>query len=186
MADTNLSVRCFNWGRPLRSVYVPLCCSTEKLGQDMHVSLPIDIRDVLHAGCVESGAAGAQSRQEPGSRAPYAVCIHQRFPQSGRLLHRHWRGERRRTPSLAPVGLPLENLDRIEKDILVLEHRSIPYRHPITALHSIDGRHILALWAGEGQRRDRTDFEYGHGETRARACDCPHCTTKRSCRNGSS
>lgn len=56
-------------------------------------------------------------------------------------------------PLLPPVGLPPEQLDSIQKEIIELGHRIIPYYHPVTAPCEIDGKHILVLWATGGQSR---------------------------------
>ena len=56
-------------------------------------------------------------------------------------------------PVLPPAGLPAKQLDTIQKEIVELGYRIVPYYHPIIAPFEVDGRHILVLWASGGQTR---------------------------------
>lgn len=56
-------------------------------------------------------------------------------------------------PILPPVGLPKNQLDPIQKEIIELGHRIIPYYHPVISPYEINGQHILVLWAAGGQSR---------------------------------
>jgi ATP-dependent DNA helicase RecG len=56
-------------------------------------------------------------------------------------------------PILPPVGLPKSQLDSIQKEIIELGHRIIPYYHPVISPHEINGKYILVLWATGGQSR---------------------------------
>ena len=56
-------------------------------------------------------------------------------------------------PMLPPVGLQVTQIDAIQKEIVELGHRMIPYYHPIIAPFEVDEKHILVLWATGGQTR---------------------------------
>ncbi len=60
-------------------------------------------------------------------------------------------GEGRRV--LHPIGLPAKQIDAVQKEIIELGYRMVPYYRPIIAPYEIDGKHILALWAAGGQTR---------------------------------
>ncbi|MBW2090028.1 MAG: putative DNA binding domain-containing protein [Deltaproteobacteria bacterium] len=70
-------------------------------------------------------------------------------------------------PMLPPVGLQVTQLDAIQKEIVELGHRMVPYYHPIIAPCEVDGRHILVLWATGGQTRPyRAPVSLAKGEQR--------------------
>ena len=56
-------------------------------------------------------------------------------------------------PILPPAGLPVRQIDAIQKEIVELGYRMVPYYHPIIAPYEIAGKHILVLWAAGGQTR---------------------------------
>jgi len=56
-------------------------------------------------------------------------------------------------PILPPIGLTPGNLDSIQKEIVELGHRIIPYYHPVIAPYEINGKYVLVLWAAGGQSR---------------------------------
>ena len=62
-------------------------------------------------------------------------------------------GEENGRPVLPPVGLPAGQLDTIQKEIVELGYRMVPYYHPIIAPCEINGKHLLVLWATGGQTR---------------------------------
>ena len=62
-------------------------------------------------------------------------------------------GEVNGRPVLPPKGLPAKQLDTIQKEIIELGYRIVPYYHPIIAPFEINGKHILVLWAAGGQTR---------------------------------
>lgn len=61
--------------------------------------------------------------------------------------------EKNGRPVLPPIGIPPEKLDAIQKEVVELGHRMIPYYHPVIAPSEIDGKCILVLWASGGQTR---------------------------------
>lgn len=73
-------------------------------------------------------------------------------------------------PMLPPKGVSPDRLDTIQKEIVELGHRLIPYFHPVIAPYEIDGKHILVLWAAGGPTRPykapvslaKTNREYGY------------------------
>jgi len=62
-------------------------------------------------------------------------------------------GEEDGHPVLPPTGLPVKQLDTIQKEIVELGYRIVPYYHPIITPFEVNGRHILVLWAAGGQTR---------------------------------
>jgi len=52
-----------------------------------------------------------------------------------------------------PVLPPTVQLDAIQKEIVELGYRIVPYYHPIISPFEVHGRHILVLWAAGGQTR---------------------------------
>lgn len=62
-------------------------------------------------------------------------------------------GEENGRPVLPPAGLPAKQLDAIQREIIELGYRIVPYYNPIIAPSEIDGKYILVLWATGGQNR---------------------------------
>lgn len=56
-------------------------------------------------------------------------------------------------PVLPAAGLQVNQLDRIQKEILSVANRITPAYHPVVEPHLLDGRHVLVLWAPGGQNR---------------------------------
>lgn len=57
-------------------------------------------------------------------------------------------------PVLPPVGLALERIDAIQKELLNLGNSAIqPPYHPLTGVYEFEGKHILVLWAFGGETR---------------------------------
>lgn len=74
-------------------------------------------------------------------------------------------GEKNGRPVLPPQGIPTGKLDAIQKEIVELGYRMVPYYHPIMAPCEIDGKHILVLWAMGGQTRPyKTPVSLAKGE----------------------
>lgn len=99
------------------------------------------------------GAPGIQVRLESTKGNPYTVCLCKRFPQPGGGYLVIGINEDKGRPILPPAGLPKNQLDTIQKEIIELGHRIIPYYHPVISPYEIQGKHILVLWATGGQSR---------------------------------
>jgi ATP-dependent DNA helicase RecG len=56
-------------------------------------------------------------------------------------------------PLLPPAGIPADEVDRIQKEILALGYRIQPAYHPVIAPYVILDRHVLVLWAPGGLTR---------------------------------
>ena len=56
-------------------------------------------------------------------------------------------------PVLPPAGLPVRRIDAVQREIVELGYRMVPYYHPIIGPYEINGKHILVLWAAGGQTR---------------------------------
>ena len=61
--------------------------------------------------------------------------------------------ERDGLPILPPAGIPANQIDNIQKEILTLGYRIQPAYHPVIAPYVIQDRHVLILWAPGGQTR---------------------------------
>ena len=61
--------------------------------------------------------------------------------------------EKNGVPQLPPVGLHLESLDGIQKEILNLSHKIQPYYAPVAQPYVINGKHILVIWVPGGDNR---------------------------------
>ena len=56
-------------------------------------------------------------------------------------------------PELPPAGIPAEQLDSMQKEILELGYKIRPQYHPVIVPYVIEGRNVLVLWAPGGQSR---------------------------------
>ncbi|MCX6644989.1 MAG: putative DNA binding domain-containing protein [bacterium] len=54
---------------------------------------------------------------------------------------------------LPPSGLPVESIDRIQRELLNLCHKLQPTYFPIVVPEVVSGRHILVLWCPGGENR---------------------------------
>lgn len=57
------------------------------------------------------------------------------------------------TPVLPPKGLPQGQLDKIQKDIVNICNRILPYYVPVTQPYLLSGKHIFILWVPGGDNR---------------------------------
>lgn len=56
-------------------------------------------------------------------------------------------------PVLPPAGLRPNQLGPIQKEILNVAHRISPAYHPVVEPYTLEGRHVIVLWAPGGQNR---------------------------------
>ena len=82
-------------------------------------------------------------------------------------------GEEDGHPVLPPAGLAVKQLDTIQKEIVELGYRIVPYYHPIIAPFEVNGRHILVLWAAGGQTRPyKTPVSLAKGKKECKYSAC--------------
>ncbi len=117
------------------------------------MKLPLNIHDLLTARTVEwerlEFKAGWNPKAVLRTMCAFANDFHNLG--GGYIIIGVNEGDGR--PILPPAGLPVRKLDAIQKEIVELGYRIIPYYHPIIAPYEVDGKHILVLWAAGGQTR---------------------------------
>lgn len=117
------------------------------------MQLPINIQDLLEAKSIESERLEFKAGWNP-------QAVLQTLCAFANDIH-NWGGgyiligieECNGRPVLPPKGLPPEQLDAIQKEIVALGHRMLPHYHPVMAPVVIEGQHVLVLWAIGGQTR---------------------------------
>ena len=117
------------------------------------MKLPININDLLTARTVEWERLEFKAGWNPQAVLHTMCSFANDFHNLGGGYIIIGVGEDNGRPILPPVGLPATQLDAIQKEIVELGYRMVPYYHPIIAPCDIDGRHILVLWATGGQTR---------------------------------
>ena len=117
------------------------------------MNLPINIQDILTGRIVEwerlEFKAGWNPQDVIHTLCAFANDFHN---LDGGYLIIGVQEENGR-PVLPPAGISPDRLDALQKEIVELGHRMIPYYHPITAPYEIDGKYILVLKAPGGQNR---------------------------------
>ncbi|MDP2866317.1 MAG: ATP-binding protein [Elusimicrobiota bacterium] len=82
--------------------------------------------------------------------------------------------EKNGIPVLPPRGIPMSQIDKIQKEILNFGHHAIqPSYHPLTARYQINGKNIVVLWAPGGETRPY----------KAKARPLPACRAGRTAQN---
>jgi len=118
------------------------------------MTLPINIKDVLHARTVESERLKFKQGWNPLA-VLHTLCA---FAKDFHNLDGGYIfigvAENNGQPVLPPAGLNPSEIDGIQKEILNLGFTKIqPSYHPIAAHYIIEGRDNLALWESGGQNR---------------------------------
>ncbi len=117
------------------------------------MNLPINIKDLLTARTVEWERLDFKAGWNPVS-VLHAMCAFANdFHNLGGGYIIIGVAEENGRPILPPAGLPAGQLDAIQKEIVELGYRIVPYYHPIVAPCEVDGNQILVLWAMGGQTR---------------------------------
>ena len=117
------------------------------------MNLPINITDLLTARTVEWERLEFKAGWNP-QRVLHTMCSFANdFHNLGGGYIIIGVGEKDGRPVLLPQGIATGKLDAIQKEIVELGYRMVPYYHPIMAPCEIDGKHILVLWAMGGQTR---------------------------------
>ncbi len=117
------------------------------------MNLPINITDLLTARTVEWERLEFKAGWNP-KRVLHTMCAFANdFHNLGGGYIIIGVAEENGRPVLPPRGVPTRKLDTIQKEIVALGYRMMPYYHPIMEPCEISGKHILVLWAMGGQTR---------------------------------
>ncbi len=117
------------------------------------MKLPININDLLIARTVEWERLEFKAGWNPKAVLHTLCAFANDFHNLGGGYLIIGVKEDNGRPILPPAGLPVRQIDAIQKEIVELGYRIVPYYHPIIAPYEIAGKHILALWAAGGQTR---------------------------------
>jgi ATP-dependent DNA helicase RecG len=131
------------------------------------MNLPININDLLTARTVEWERLEFKAGWNPEAVLHTMCAFANDFHNLGGGYIIIGVEEDNGCPILPPVGLPAAELDAIQKEVVELGHRMVPYYHPIIAPCEVDGKQILVLWATGGQTRPyRAPVSLAKGEQR--------------------
>jgi ATP-dependent DNA helicase RecG len=122
-------------------------------GQQNIMNLPLNINDLLTARTVEWERLEFKAGWNPEAVLHTMCAFANDFHNLGGGYIIIGVDEDNGRPVLPPAGLPVTQLDAIQKEIVELGYRMVPYYHPIIAPCEVNGRHILVLWATGGQAR---------------------------------
>jgi ATP-dependent DNA helicase RecG len=117
------------------------------------MKLPININDLLAARTVEWERLEFKAGWNPKAVLHTMCAFANDFHNLGGGYIIIGVAEDKGQPILPPAGLPLRQIDAVQKEIVKIGYRLVPYYHPIIAPYEVDGRHILVLWAAGGQTR---------------------------------
>jgi len=116
--------------------------------------LPINIGNLLHGETVESERLELKAGWNPESTLHTLCAFANDFHNLGGGYIVIGVAERDGAPILPPEGLAKDAVDRIQKELLQLSNNDIqPPYYAVAEPYTVDGRHILVLWAPGGQTR---------------------------------
>ena len=120
----------------------------------MTVALPINIDSLLRRRTIESERVEYKAGWNPESVLHMLGAFANDFHNLGGGYVVLGVEERNGRPVLPPKGLDPDAIDGIQKEMLNLGNSAIqPPYHPLTAVHEIDGKTILVLYAPGGETR---------------------------------
>ena len=117
------------------------------------MKLPINIDDLLTARTVEWERLEFKAGWNPKAVLHTMCAFANDFHNLGGGYIIIGVKEDKGRPIQPPAGLQVRQIDAIQKEIVELGYRMVPYYHPIIAPYEIGGTHILVLWATGGQTR---------------------------------
>ncbi len=117
------------------------------------MKLPININDLLTARTVEWERLEFKAGWNPKAVLHTMCAFANDFHNLGGGYIIIGVDEDNGRPILPPAGLSVRKIDPIQKEIVKLDYRMVPYYHPLIAPYEVDGKHILVLWAAGGQTR---------------------------------
>ncbi|SET06084.1 RNA-binding domain-containing protein [Thorsellia anophelis] len=116
--------------------------------------LPININDLLSAKTVENERLEFKEGWNPESIIHTICAFANDFHNLGGGYIIIGISENQGQAVLPPIGIPLEKIDTIKKELLNLGNSAIsPTYHPLTAVYEIENRHVLVIWAPGGGTR---------------------------------
>ena len=117
------------------------------------MQLPININDLLTARTVESERLEFKTGWNPQDILHTLCAFANDIHNLGGGYIIIGVAEEDGRPVLPPQGLQPEQLDALQKEIVQLGHRLVPYYHPVIDPAEVEGKHVLVLWAIGGQTR---------------------------------
>ena len=115
--------------------------------------LPINIKDILGSGKVEWERLEFKEGWNPESVMRALCAFANDFHNLGGGYIIIGVAEKNGRPVLPPKGIAVDKVDSIQKEIMNLGHKIMPYYHPVIAPCEIQGKTVLVLWAAGGQTR---------------------------------
>ena len=107
------------------------------------MKLPININDLLTARTVEWERLEFKAGWNPKAVLHTMCAFANDFHNLGGGYIIIGVKEDNGRPVLPPAGLPVRQIDAVQKEIVELGYRIVPYYHPIIAPYEIDGKHNL-------------------------------------------
>ena len=117
------------------------------------MKLPININDILKARAIEWERLEFKSGWNPVKVMRTMCAFANDFYNLGGGYIIIGVAEKNGQPILPPIGLKDHVIDRIQKEIVEIGYKIIPYYHPIISPCHLDDKTILVLWAMGGQNR---------------------------------
>ncbi len=117
------------------------------------MELPININDILIGKTVEWERLEFKSGWNPEAVTKTLCAFANDFHNLGGGYLVIGVSENNGIPELPPKGISINELDKLQKEIVELGYKIQPYYHPVVAPCEIDGKHILVLYAAGGQSR---------------------------------
>ena len=107
------------------------------------MNLPVNINDLLTARTVEWERLEFKAGWNPEKILRTICAFANDFHNLGGGYIIIGVGEENGRPVLPSVGLLVDRLDTIQKEIVELGYRIVPYHHPLIAPCEVDGKHLI-------------------------------------------
>ncbi len=117
------------------------------------MQLPININDILTARTIEWERLEFKAGWNPAEAVKVMCAFANDFNNFGGGYVIIGVQEENGRPVLPPKGIPAQDIDDIQRQIIELGHRILPYYYPIVAPCKIGERHLLVLYCPGGQGR---------------------------------
>jgi ATP-dependent DNA helicase RecG len=117
------------------------------------MNLPINIEDLLHGKAIEWERLEFKKGWNPEAVLHTLCAFANDFHNLGGGYLIIGVEANDGQPKLPPAGISAKELDKIQKEIVELGHRTQPFYHPIVSPYQVEGKFILVLWAPGGPAR---------------------------------
>ena len=117
------------------------------------MALPVNIEDLLSAKKIESERIEFKKGWNPLKIMQTMCAFANDFHNLGGGYIIVGATEKNGVLQRPVVGVPEDQLDQIQKEIVEIGHKIVPFYHPIIEPHKIDEKWILIIWAPGGQLR---------------------------------